>query len=426
MEVKQGYKKTEIGIIPEDWDVLSVDENFNFYQNNTYSRDCLNNVGGEIQNIHYGDILIKFSSIIDCDKENIPFLNSNIKAQLNNRTVQTGDIIFADTAEDNTVGKAVEVLNVKNRKILSGLHTIFLRPKTGLFTKKYLGYFINSSIYHDQLLPYIVGIKVSSISKKTIRGTLISRPSILEQQAIATALSDVDELISSLTRLIEKKKNIKQGTMQELLTGKKRLPGFTGEWETKKLKDIAFFFQGTGLSKSKICIDGAYPCILYGELFTNYSQVIKEVKSKTNIKEGLLSITDDILLPGSTTTVGIDLATASALKKQDILLGGDIIVMRKKELDIYNSEFLANYLTHIAKNKIAEIAQGITIIHLHGSRLQEISIKIPKVVEEQTAIATILSDMDEEIKKLEQKLNKYKAIKQGMMQELLTGRIRLI
>src|SRR5690554_3001526 len=101
----------------------------------------MNEKGGDIQNIHYGDILIKYGSILDCDKENIPFLNMGISVSLSNRTVQSGDIIIADTAEDSTVGKAIEVINIKGRKVVSGLHTIFIRPHAGLFAERYLGYF---------------------------------------------------------------------------------------------------------------------------------------------------------------------------------------------------------------------------------------------------------------------------------------------
>ena len=211
----------------------------------------MNEKGGDIQNIHYGDILIKYGSILDCDKENIPFLNMGISVSLSNRTVQSGDIIIADTAEDNTVGKAIEVINTKGRKVVSGLHTIFIRPHAGLFAERYLGYFFNAPIYHNQLLPYIVGIKVSSISKKTIRNTIILRPCLEEQQAIAEALSDVDAVVSSLTKLINKKKNIKQGAMQELLTGRKRLEGFSGEWEIREFSEITKIING-GTPKTSV------------------------------------------------------------------------------------------------------------------------------------------------------------------------------
>ena len=137
-----------------------------------------------------------------------------------------------------------------------------------------------------------------------------------------------------------------------------------------------------------------------------------------------MSRKDDILMPGSTTTVGIDLATASVLLDDKILLGGDINIIRAKNQS-YNSVFLANYLTNVVKNKIAEITQGITIIHVYGKNLKELEITLPKDLEEQTAIAQILIDMDEEIEEIEKRRDKYLMLKKGMMQKLLTGEIRL-
>lgn len=246
---------------------------------------------------------------------------------------------------------------------------------------------------------------------------------IKEQRAIATALSDTDELISSLDKLITKKRNIKKATMQQLLTGKKRLPGFSGEWEVKRLGHCFKFLKGRGLSKSKLSIDGEKECILYGELFTTYNEKITKVFSKTNCNEGVKSIYGDILMPGSTTTSGIDLAIASALMRNNILLGGDINILRPLNSDI-SSAFFAYYLTYSKKEEIVKKTQGITIIHLYGSRLSDIVIELPNEAE-QAAIARILSEMDTEIEVLEQKRDKYKAIKQGMMQELLIGKTRL-
>ena len=129
-------------------------------------------------------------------------------------------------------------------------------------------------------------------------------------------------------------------------------------------------------------------------------------------------------MPGSTTTVGIDLATASALLEKDVLLGGDIIVIRPIQKN-YDPVFLANYLTYIKKAEISERAQGITIIHLYGKDLVSLPLRLPKMVE-QAAIASVLSDMDAEIYVLQQRRDKTQTLKQGMMQELLTGRTRLV
>ena len=130
-------------------------------------------------------------------------------------------------------------------------------------------------------------------------------------------------------------------------------------------------------------------------------------------------------MPGSTTTVGIDLATASALLEDNVLLGGDIIILRKKG-DSYNSVFLAHLITHIKKHAISELAQGITIIHLYGSNLINLELRLPADIKEQDAIAAVLSDMDAEIAALGRRWEKTKDIKRGMIQALLTGRVRLV
>ena len=169
---------------------------------------------------------------------------------------------------------------------------------------------------------------------------------------------------------------------------------------------------------------GARPCILYGELFTTYGRVIRSAVSSTDSTEGLPSVSGDVLMPGSTTTTGIDLATASALLVDNVALGGDINVIRRK-LDTYDAVFLANYLTHARRNAIAEVGQGMTIHHLYGRDLRRVVVQLPSLPE-QTAIATILSDLEAEITALDASLIKGRELKQGMMQELLTGRIRLV
>jgi len=212
--------------------------------------------------------------------------------------------------------------------------------------------------------------------------------------------------------------------MQELLTGKKRLAGFKGKWVTIKIGEVADIHKGNGLSKTKLKQAGKYGCILYGELFTTYKRIIKNAISHTDYEEGVYSKAGDILMPGSTTTTGIDLAIASAVLKDNILLGGDINVIRPKTASI-NSIFLAYYITEVLKHKILELTQGITIIHLYGKDLKTLEIAIPEI-SEQDAIGKILVDIDEELSGLENQMNKYQLIKQGMMQKLLTGKIRLV
>ncbi len=206
-----------------EWKEVRLGEVCSFLSNNTLSREQLNNDNGEVQNIHYGDVLIKYPSVLDCNKIVLPFLNEGTYKESMNDFIYDGDLIISDTAEDETVGKACEVQNVGNRKILAGLHTMLLRPNAGIFAPYFLGYYINSEAYHGKLLPLIQGIKVCSIGKLAIQNTSIAVPSIEEQNAISSILIQADKEIElaneKLTRLQEEKK----GLMQVLLTGKKRV-----------------------------------------------------------------------------------------------------------------------------------------------------------------------------------------------------------
>ena len=217
------YKQTELGPIPEDWEVNSLGEIFEFRPNNTFTRDCLNDSKGEYQNVHYGDVLIKYPSILDCSKESIPFINEGINVKFSKYGIMEGDIIIADTAEDETVGKVVEIFNLGEKKIVSGLHTFLCRKITDDFTPRWLGYFMNQSIFHNQLLPFITGTKVSAISRAAIQNVKVLIPSKEEQTAIANVLSSMDKEIETLNTKLEKYRNLKTAMMQQLLTGKIRL-----------------------------------------------------------------------------------------------------------------------------------------------------------------------------------------------------------
>ena len=229
-----GMKKTEIGMIPEDWDVQRFEDTFRILNNNTYSRAELNYVSGQFRNIHYGDVLILFPEVLDCTRGDVPYINDDVRISGSAQPLQNGDVVMADTAEDETVGKVTEVMNTSDKPVMAGLHTIPCRVKSGEFASKWLGYYMNSHLYHDQLLPFIHGIKVSSISKGSLGNTVMLVPSVPEQEAIVDALSGIDCLITDLKKLIQKKRNIRQGTMQMLLSGKHRLDGYSSSWRTSE------------------------------------------------------------------------------------------------------------------------------------------------------------------------------------------------
>ena len=150
------------------WEQRKFDDVFNYLAHNSLSRDDLNDNEGSIKNIHYGDVLIKFGNVIDTKHEYIPYVNDNVKLENKACFLQDGDVVIADAAEDSTVGKCTEISESSDQKIVSGLHTIPCRPKNK-FAKGFLGYYLNSNAYHDQLLPLMQGTKVSSISKTSLK-----------------------------------------------------------------------------------------------------------------------------------------------------------------------------------------------------------------------------------------------------------------
>ena len=411
--IPQGYKQTELGIIPEDWEVKSFSQIFDMYPNNTYPRDCMNDSRGVVRNIHYGDVLIKYPTIVGVEKCAIPYLNEDVKIKLQ-KLVQSGDIIIADTAEDETVGKCVEIKNVGNNKIVAGLHTFFCRP-TIPFAAGWLGYYINSTNYHNQLIPYITGIKVSSISRTSIQETKLLVPPIAEQRAIAEALSDMDGLIAALDKKIAKKRLLKQGAMQQLLTGKKRLPGFTDEWVEKTLGEIGTLSMCKRIFQEETSDSGDVPFYKIGTFGQEADAFISKAKYESYKNMYRFPSKGDILISAAGTigrTVVYDGKPAYFQDSNIIWLAHT----QKHILNIYLS-----YVYQIINWNI----ENTTIARLYNDNFNNTVVLFPKSLVEQQAIATILSDMDKEIADLEAQRDKYRLLKSGMMQKLLTGQIRL-
>lgn len=437
------FKQTEVGLIPCDWEVKPFCELFEILPNNTLSRAELNEEYGSYKNVHYGDVLVKFGEWVDCSNTALPFINSN--AKFNHTTLQDGDIVIADTAEDETVGKSTEITNTKNLKIVSGLHTIPIRPKIK-FAAKWLGYYINSACWHDQILPFITGTKVSAISKAAVCQTKLFYPAKLEEQKrIAQALSDVDAVITTTEKLIAKKKALKQGTMQTLLSGKMRIQNgkwikitdfkqtelgpIPQEWEVKNINKtctIKARIGWQGLKSNEYLESGDYLLVTGTDFengFINWKtcSYVSEWRFKQDkniqIKKGDVLITKD-------GTIG-KVAFLNEIPQEGTLNSG-VFVVRPKNSDEINSIFLSLvFKSFWFDDFLEQITSGSTIVHLYQKDFTKFNFPLPSKPE-QTAIATVLSDMDSEIAALETKLAKYRQLKTGMMQQLLTGKIRLI
>ena len=184
--------------------------------NNTLSRVELSYDEGTVLNVHYGDVLIKYGSVLDVQKDDIPRIPHRCIEDFNGALLQDGDVIIADTAEDETTGKACEIGNLQGSAIVSGLHTMVCRPRNRM-ALGYLGYYLNSNAYHHQLLPLMQGIKVLSLSRSNIQKTSVSYPSAMkEQQLIASYFSQLDHLITLHQRELEKLQNIKKSMLEKM------------------------------------------------------------------------------------------------------------------------------------------------------------------------------------------------------------------
>ena len=379
---------------------------------NTLSRDKLNNQQGEYQNIHYGDVLIKYPYCLDCNNNEIPYINDGVK--FNTAEVKDGDVIFADTAEDDTVGKCVEVLNVGDRKIVSGLHTYFCRPKYKL-AAGYLGYFLNSNHFHNQLLPYIAGSKVSSVNRTSIARTYISYPADLPvQRRIAAILSSADKVIDSTRKLIAKYKQIKQGMMEELFN--EQCTMYNVQWRKVRL--------------GKVCEPSSEK---YNPLTENTFQYCIEMEN-INQESGTINGKSDI-------TKLLSLKTK--FHKGEVLYGKLRPYLKKywladfdgacsteiwvlKNMENIDNQFLFYLFQSDCINRIANQSSGTKMPRADWKFMEKQTVCIPYKnnkpdLAEQRRIAATLSGIDAKIAAEEKVLEKYTLVKKGLMEKLLNN-----
>lgn len=228
-----------------DWERRKLSELMISLQNNTLSRANLSKETGVAKNVHYGDVLIKFGEVLDVSKEQLPMiLDESVMTKYKSSFLHNGDVIVADTAEDSTVGKCSEIAGVNDEVVMAGLHTIPYRP-VEKFATGYLGYYLNSNAYHNQLIPLMQGIKVTSISKSVMQDTNIVYPKSIEEQAmIGNYFQYLDHLITLHQRQCENTKKLKKFMLQKMFPKKNqknpeiRFAGFTNDWERRKVGEL--------------------------------------------------------------------------------------------------------------------------------------------------------------------------------------------
>ena len=385
--IPAGYKQTEVGLIPESWKVRP------FGELATTVASGRSKVGAT-----YGKYAVHGSTgvIGYCEEPEYE-----------------GDAILVAR-----VGANAGKLNTVAGKYGVTDNTIILRVRSDSSLL-----FFYRQLEKKRLNSMVFGSGQPLITGSQLKALVVCEPPLPEQRAIAAALSDVDALLAKLDQFIAKKRDLKQAAMQQLLTGQTRLPGFGGAWEVKRLGDVANFLKGKGLPKSALVPFGTEPCIHYGELFTRYPETIGAIISRTNdSRDTFRSIANDVLMPTSDVTPR-GLAKASCITVDDVILGGDILVIRADRKRVCGT-FLS-YVIRREEDQVLQLVTGSTVFHLYGSDMKKFTFSMPPL-SEQTAIATVLSDMDAELAALEARRDKTRALKQGMMQELLTGRIRLV
>ncbi|TGM58457.1 restriction endonuclease subunit S [Leptospira adleri] len=410
MEVKQGYKQTEVGVIPEDWEVKRIGE---LIYNVEYGSSSKSLTEGKIPVLRMGNI--QTGRIV---WENLVYTNEEL--EIGKYLLRKDDILFNRTNTAELVGKTA-IYTGEYPAIFAG-YLIRINVNKNLLNPHYLNYFLNTepAKKHSRLVLSIAVGQANINGEKLKKYPIPLPPTLTEQTAIANVLSDTDALIQSLEKLISKKQQIKQGTMQALLTGRKRLPGFEGEWETKTLGEIGECIIGLTYKPSEVTISGVL--VLRSSNILNMKLVYQDnVFVNKPIPDKLIAKSKDILIcvrNGSKELIG----------KCALIKGAAINQTFGAFMAIYRSPFnrFIFYLfqSNTIKKQIEEHI-GATINQITNKSLNSFEIPFPKE-NEQTAIANVLSDLDAEIEALETKLEKVKLLKQGMMQQLLTGAIRLV
>lgn len=414
---------TNNNILPQDWTAKPINHVFEFIGTSSFSRNDINyELDDEsIYYIHYGDIHATYkNAVLDFDTETrIPVLKKEIKS--NSNYLKEGDLIIADASEDyEGIGEALEVYNIENKKVLAGLHTFALRDKNNETAHGYRAYLFKNPDVKKRLKTIATGSKVYGISKGNLEKFKIILPPLPEQQKIAKILGTWDKAINLQKQLIDNKKYHRKTVMKKLLSGEKRFNRFSDEWKFKTLGKIAlkigdglhgtpkyteesdfYFINGNNLKNNVIEIDKSTKCVTYEE----YKKYKKNLSS-------------DCLLLSINGTIG----NISFYNNEKIVLGKSVAYINcDRETINYLFYYLQSFkVKTFFKNELT----GSTIKNLSLKTIRETPIFFPSQVERQE-IAYFLLKFDKEISILEKELISFQNQKQGLMQQLLTGKVRV-
>lgn len=413
------FKHTEIGLIPHDWEVKTLGEYayiFNGDRSDRYPKDSEISRSG-IPFVNAGHIVngrLDFSNMdyISIEKYNsmsgVKFMVNDILVCLRGSLGKNAKIDF----EGGTVASSLCVI----------------RPYA--INPNYLSSIFNSSFFDGFIKEENNGSSQPNLSAQSLLGFKCPLPPTLaEQERIAGALSSIDTLIGALNEQIEKKRHIKQGTMQQLLTGKKRLAGFTGEWKNVRLGEIGVTYSGLSGKSAGDFGKGQAQYITFLNILNNPiidTSIFERVQVRPNERQNAVHIGDLFFNTSSETPEEVGICAVILEEIENLYLNSFCFGYRLIDVTI-DGKYLAYYFrSKEGRELMTTLAQGATRYNLSKSSFCKAEITIPPTISEQSAIAAVLSGMDTEIAALEQKRDKYIAIKSGMMQDLLTGKIRLV
>jgi type I restriction enzyme S subunit len=414
MELRSGYKQTEVGILPEDWEVRSFEKLFSFKNGVNADRSSYG------RGVPFVNVLepISYSHIYGHEVTGRITLPRSVIASY---ALRLGDILFNRTSEtDLELGLAAAFLG--EEEIVFGGFVIRGRPNDSRLDPLYAGYALRAPVIRRQIIPMGQGAVRANIGQQNLGRVLVPLPSPPEQRAIAEALSDVDDQLGALDRFITKKRDLKQAAMQQLLTGQTRLPGFHGEWGLKRLGNAAEIVSGgTPRTTEPSYWNGGIKWCTPTDI-TGFSGKFLVETERTISQDGLRDSGARILPAGalllcSRATIGeVKIAGCEICTNQ----GFKSLICRPG----ISNEFLY-YKLLTMKPQMVERSFGSTFLEISTRNVASLELSLPDF-SEQAAIATVLSDMDAELTALEARHTKTVALKQGMMQELLTGRTRLV
>lgn len=412
--VKQEYKKTEIGMLPVEWGVDNLGSCADIYRGGSPRpiQAYLTQSASGLNWVKIGDVKPGEKYITSTQERIIP------EGLSKTRQVFEGDFILS-----NSMSFGRPYILKLDGCIHDGWLTI--QNYQNAFSTDYLYYYLSSDTVIKQYISMASGSSVQNLNKEKVAAVLLAVPPKPEQDAIAEALSDIDTLIVNLEKLIAKKKAIKQGAMQELLTGKRRLPGFDGEWKTVQIGTFTSVFSGgTPSTANPLYWGGNIPWMSSGEL---NMKIVREVRGR--ITATGMENSSTRMIPAFCVLIGLagqgKTRGTAAFNTFPLCTNQSIAAIFPNESQ-FDSKFLYFYMD-TQYTELRELSAG------GGGRggltkklIEDFYVTIPSDIKEQVSIAEILTDIDDEIENLEKELYKTTAIKQGMMSELLTGRIRLI